>query len=97
MMPDGAVGDATRSVVVVNAKGLHARASARFVALAETFGAEVTVDYGQESVPGQSIMGLMMLGAGKGAEIQLRATGPDASAALDALVALIASGFGEDD
>lgn len=86
----------TRSVTIVNAKGLHARASAKFVAEAEKWDAEVTVAYGSEVVAACSIMGLMLLGAGVGASIMLSATGAQAEAALEALGALVGSGFGED-
>ncbi|TCS32979.1 phosphocarrier protein [Acetobacter aceti NBRC 14818] len=86
----------TRAVTIVNAKGLHARASAKFVAEAEKWNAEVTVTYGSEVVSACSIMGLMLLGAGVGATITLSATGVQAGEALEALDALVASGFGED-
>ena len=85
----------TRSVTVPNKRGLHARAAAKFVMLAETFGASVDVIRDGQSVPARSIMGLMMLGAGKGAVIELRAEGWDAKEALDALTALVESGFDE--
>lgn len=86
----------TRTVTIVNAKGLHARASAKFVAEAEKWNAEVTVTYGSEVVSACSIMGLMLLGAGVGATITLSAIGVQAGEALEALDALVASGFGED-
>ncbi|MCE0743717.1 HPr family phosphocarrier protein [Acetobacter sicerae] len=85
-----------RAVTIVNAKGLHARASAKFVAEAEKWKAEVTVTYGSEVVSACSIMGLMLLGAGVGATITLSATGVQAKEALEALGALVGSGFGED-
>ena len=87
----------TRIVVVPNKRGLHARAAAKFVMLAERFDASVDVIRDGQSVPARSIMGLMMLGAGKGAEIELRAEGWDAKEALDALAALVESGFDEHD
>jgi phosphocarrier protein HPr len=87
----------TREVEIVNKKGLHARASAKFVQTVEQFDAEITVTRGHESVGGTSIMGLMMLAAGPGVSITIVANGPDAAAALDALCALIASRFGEDE
>ncbi|MFT8719683.1 HPr family phosphocarrier protein [Acetobacter sp.] len=87
----------TRDVTIVNAKGLHARASAKFVTQAEKWDADVTVTYGDETVSACSIMGLMLLGAGIGATISLSARGPQAEVALDALVSLVATGFGEDD
>ena len=85
----------TRSVTVTNKRGLHARAAAKFVMLAERFDASVDVIRDGQSVPARSIMGLMMLGAGKGAVIELRAEGWDAKEALDALTALVESGFDE--
>ncbi|MCS6986632.1 MAG: HPr family phosphocarrier protein [Sphingomonadaceae bacterium] len=83
-------------VRIGNRRGLHARASARFVTVASQFAATVTVAHGGHRVLGTSIMGLMMLGAAMGEEITLAAEGEDASAALAALVALVESGFGED-
>jgi phosphocarrier protein len=83
-------------VTIVNERGLHARAAAKFVKLADTFDAAVTVERGDVSVGGGSIMGLMMFGAGPGSELMLSASGPDAEAALDALADLIARGFDED-
>jgi phosphocarrier protein HPr len=85
----------TRSVTVTNKRGLHARAAAKFVMLAERFDASVDVVRDGQSVPARSIMGLMMLGAGMGATIELRAEGWDAKEALDALAALVESGFNE--
>jgi phosphocarrier protein len=85
----------TRSVTVPNKRGLHARAAAKFVMLAERFDSSVEVIRDGQSVPARSIMGLMMLGAGKGAVIELRAEGWDAKEALDALAALVESGFDE--
>ena len=83
------------SVQICNQRGLHARASARFVKCAETFDAEVWVVRDGERVAGTSIMGLMMLAAGLGSEIEITATGPDAAAALAALRALVECGFDE--
>ena len=85
-----------RTVVIVNARGLHARASAKFVKAAAQFDAEITVCRDGLSVDAQSIMGLMMLGAGPGAHVEIAAEGPDAAAAVDALVQLIADRFDED-
>ena len=85
----------TRNVTILNKRGLHARAAAKFVMLAERFDASVEVIRDGQSVPARSIMGLMMLGAGKGADIELRAEGWDAKEALDALAALVESGFDE--
>jgi phosphocarrier protein len=86
-----------REVEIVNKKGLHARASAKFVQTAERFTADISVTRGHETVGGTSIMGLMMLSAGPGSTITISATGPDAHAALEALCALVAGGFGEED
>ncbi|MGH7155435.1 MAG: HPr family phosphocarrier protein [Acetobacteraceae bacterium] len=86
----------TRTVRITNKRGLHARAAAKFVTIAERFGASVEVVREGQSVSARSIMGLMMLGAGPGAEVELRAEGWDAKEALDALAALIESGFNED-
>ena len=87
----------SRRVTIVNRRGLHARASARFVKCAEAFDCEVTVIKDGQSVGGTSIMGLMTLAAATGSTIELTAAGPQAEAALDALAALIADGFGETD
>jgi phosphocarrier protein HPr len=87
---------ATRTVEIVNERGLHARASAKFVKLASEFDAEVTVTRDGASVDARSIMGLMMLAAGPGCCIEIAADGPDAKAAVDALSELIASRFEED-
>lgn len=86
----------SRVVTIVNTKGLHARASAKFVQCAVKFDARVTVTKDGNAVSGSSIMGLMMLGAGIGSEVSLAASGRQAEAALDALEALIANKFGED-
>jgi phosphocarrier protein HPr len=85
-----------RTVDIVNARGLHARASAKFVKLASTFDAEVTVSRDGTTVDARSIMGLMMLAAGPGSQIDIAAEGPDAQAALDALTALVEARFDED-
>ncbi len=87
----------TAPVVICNRRGLHARAAAKFVATAERFGAAVEVVGFGQVVSAQSIMGLMMLGAGKGSALELRAEGWDAKEALDALVALVEAGFHETD
>src|ERR1700686_1499780 len=92
--PDTAL---VREVEIVNKKGLHARASAKFVQTAEQFDAAVTVTKGSESVGGTSIMGLMMLAAGPGITITIQATGKEAAKAVDALCKLIGSRFGEED
>jgi phosphocarrier protein HPr len=85
-----------RTVVVPNSRGLHARAAAKLVTLAERFSAQTTVTRHGQSVPACSIMGLMMLGAGQGAEILIEAEGWDAREALDALAGLVEAGFHED-
>lgn len=89
-------GTTSGTVVVRNIKGLHARASAKFVKLAETFNAAVSVTREGQTVGATSIMGLMMLAAGPGSTLQIEAQGPDAEAALAALLALVANGFGEE-
>jgi phosphocarrier protein HPr len=85
-----------RVATIVNQRGLHARAAARFVREAERFNAVIEVTNGDVTVTGTSIMGLMMLAAGTGTEIRLTARGVDATAALDALTKLVADGFDED-
>jgi phosphocarrier protein HPr len=95
--PQGGAAEVVREVEIVNKKGLHARASAKFVQCAEQFDAEITVSRGHESVGGTSIMGLMMLSAAPGTTITITATGNEAQAALDALAALVSGRFGEDD
>ncbi|MGH7212775.1 MAG: HPr family phosphocarrier protein [Acetobacteraceae bacterium] len=87
----------SRTVRICNKRGLHARAAAKFVMTAERFGASVEVARDGQSVSARSIMGLMMLGAGPGAEIELRAEGWDAKEAIDALAALVEHGFNEID
>ena len=88
----------TRATVdIVNKRGLHARASAKFVKLASTFDAEVTVSKDGQSVDARSIMGLMMLAAGPGCSIDIEAEGPEAAAALEALSALVDARFDEDE
>lgn len=84
------------TVTICNRKGLHARASAKFVKCAETFEADVRVTRDGQSVGGTSIMGLMMLAAGPGTSILIEAKGPEAAQALATLVALVEDGFGED-
>jgi phosphocarrier protein HPr len=86
----------TRHFLIVNSRGLHARASAKFVKCAEQFNAEILVSRDSQTVPGTSIMGLMMLAATPGSSIQVTAAGPEAMAALDALGTLIAEKFGEE-
>ena len=86
---------ATRVLEICNKKGLHARASAKFVQTVEKFEADVKVKRGQEVVGGTSIMGLMMLAAGPGTCITVEATGPQAREVLDALAALVSGRFTE--
>jgi phosphocarrier protein len=87
----------TRTLTINNKRGLHARAAAKFVTLAERFGAAVDVSKDGQSVSARSIMGLMMLGAGQGSCIEVKAEGWDAKEALDALAALVEAGFHEQD
>ena len=84
-------------VVIRNRKGLHARASAKFVKCAETFDATVRVTREGQTVGGTSIMGLMMLAAASGTSIIVEATGKEAAEVVEALTTLINSRFGEDD
>jgi phosphocarrier protein len=94
--PAGDRAAARRTVTICNRRGLHARAAARFVRLAERFEAEISVGKNGTSVSGLSIMGLMMLAAGPGSAVELEAKGADAAQAIDALAALITSGFDEE-
>ncbi len=87
----------TRSVTISNTRGLHARAAAKFVTLAERYGASVDVVRDGQAVSARSIMGLMMLGAGKGSQLELQGDGWDAKEAVDALAALVEAGFHERD
>lgn len=84
-----------REVEIVNPLGLHARAAAKFVRLASQFTASVRVAKGARELDGKSILGLLLLGAAKGSQIVIRADGPDAAAAVDALAGLVTEGFGE--
>ncbi|MGZ6013540.1 MAG: HPr family phosphocarrier protein [Caulobacteraceae bacterium] len=86
----------SKVVEIVNERGLHARASAKFVKLAAAFDAEVTVTRDGATVDARSIMGLMMLAAGLGSTIEIAAEGPEARPALDALVELVQGRFDED-
>jgi phosphocarrier protein HPr len=92
-VPSGAV---SRELPIINKRGLHARASAKFVQMVERFNAEVWVTKGSETVGGTSIMGLMMLAAGPGTSIVVSAIGPDAQAAIDAITELVGSKFNEE-
>ena len=87
----------TRDVEIINKKGLHARASAKFVQTAEQFDAAIIVTRGHETVGGTSIMGLMMLAAGPGVTITIQATGKQAQTAVDTLSALVENRFGEEE
>ena len=92
--PSGAV---VREIPIINKRGLHARASAKFVKMVEQFDAEVSVTRGGETVGGTSIMGLMMLSAGPGTTITVSATGPQAEAAVAALAELVGNKFNEEE
>ena len=94
---EAALGEARQQVTIVNKRGLHARASAKFVAaVAAMDGCEVRVSRDGHSAAGGSILGLMMLGAAKGDTVDLVVKGPEAEACLAQLAELIESGFGED-
>lgn len=86
----------SRILTITNARGLHARASARFVKTAEAFDADIRVTKDGQTVSATSIMGLMMLAASTGSTIALEASGPQAQAAMDALEALVTDNFGEE-
>jgi len=86
-----------RELRIINKRGLHARAAARFVQCVERFDATVTVAKDQTSVDGVSIMGLMMLTAGPGSTVRVTATGAEAEAVLQAIAELVASKFGEEE
>ena len=93
MSVDGAI---VRTASIRNQRGLHARAAAKFVKMAGSFDAQIRVIKGDTDVSGGSIMGLMMLGAGIGTDIQLRATGRQAREAMQALLELIERRFDEE-
>jgi phosphocarrier protein len=95
--PSPSTGAVTREIPIINKRGLHARASAKFVKMVEQFDAEVLVTRGSETVGGTSIMGLMMLSAGPGTSIVVSATGPQAEAAVAALAELVGSKFNEEE
>ena len=92
--PEGAL---VRVLPIVNRKGLHARASAKFVQCAEQFRSSITVHRCGETVGGTSIMGLLTLAAAQGTMVTVAALGDDAQAAMDAIAALLANRFGEDE
>jgi phosphocarrier protein len=83
------------NVTISNKLGLHARASAKFTKLAGTFRSDVSMSRGERSVNAKSIMGVMMLAAGLGSEVQIEVSGDDEQLAMDALLALINDKFGE--
>ncbi len=85
-----------RDLLIVNKRGLHARASARFVQTVDGFDADVRVTRDGNTVGGTSIMGLMMLAASPGSTIRVEASGREAQAVIEALAALVADRFGED-
>lgn len=84
-----------RQATIVNQEGLHARPAARIVRLASSFAADIALVKDGMDVNGKSIMGVMMLAAEYGSSITIRANGPDAEQAVQALAELVASGFGE--
>jgi len=84
-------------VAITNKLGLHARAAAKFVQLASTFGCEINIKHGNREVSGKSIMGVMMLAAGIGTKIEIIANGTDEKQALDALENLLLGRFGENE
>ncbi|WP_284945198.1 HPr family phosphocarrier protein [Acidisoma cladoniae] len=86
-----------RHLLIINKRGLHARAAAKLVTTAEQFGASIDVAKDGQTVSARSIMGLMMLGAGQGSKVTVSAEGWDAKEALDAVASLIESGFHEED
>lgn len=93
-VPEGAL---LRELPIINKRGLHARASAKFVQTVERYDSEVAVTRCGETVGGRSIMGLLTLGVAKGTSISVTALGDDATACLDAIEALLANRFGEDE
>jgi len=86
----------SQAVIVVNQLGMHARAAAKFVHLATRFQAHVRVARDRREMDGKSIMGILLLAAARGSTITISADGTDERDAVDALVALVQSGFGED-
>jgi phosphocarrier protein HPr len=91
------VSQVARRVMICNARGLHARAAAKFVEMAQGFDAEIHVSRDGETVSADSIMELLRLAAAKGSEIGIETSGPDAERAADSLVELVAAGFHETD
>lgn len=90
-------GATVRELPIINRKGLHARASAKFVQCCENFTADIRVTRCGETVGGTSIMGLLTLAAAQGTTVSVSALGPQAVEALDAVEALLANRFGEDE
>ena len=86
----------TKEIAIINQRGLHARASAKFVKCAEGFDANITVSREGQTVPGTAIMGVMMLAASIGTSVTVEASGPQAEAAMSALESLVASKFDEE-
>jgi phosphocarrier protein HPr len=95
--PPEFAGGELREMQIVNRKGLHARATAKFVQCVDRYEAEISVTRCGETVGGDSIMGILTLGAGVGSTITVAARGPQAREALEALAALVANRFGEDE
>ena len=87
----------SQALTIVNRLGLHARAAAKFVSLASQFSSEIILVQNDRQINGKSIMGIMMLAAGQGANVELRVDGADEDEAMEALCELIADGFGEDE
>ena len=96
-LPEAPPDAIVRSLAIINQRGLHARASAKFVQTVEKFDADVRVTRCGETVGGTSIMGLMMLAAGPGTTITVEATGKQAAEAVEALAALVSGRFTEDE
>ena len=95
--PEAPLGAVVREIPIINKRGLHARASAKFVKMVEQFDADILVTRGGETVGGTSITGLMMLSAGPGTTIVVAATGPEAEAAVAALAELVGNKFNEEE
>lgn len=87
----------SQALTIVNRLGLHARAAAKFVSLASQFNSEIILKRNDREVNGKSIMGIMMLAAGQGADLELTVEGHDEDEAMEALCELVVSGFGEND
>ena len=86
-----------QNIIIINKLGLHARASAKFVSLASEFSAEITLKRNSQQINGKSIMGIMMLAAAKGAEIEICADGEDEKKAIESLTELVNDRFGEEE